>query len=116
MFLSSASIFIYDWVRVEEICLYLYACLSVCSCVYPSVCLSTPEYQVTPHGDLLVANVGVWASGEYGCSAHNSVLGTSVSLPTTTHLTVLPRTDDSPPAPPSFVTLRAHYTAHTGRS
>ncbi|XP_071549022.1 interference hedgehog-like isoform X2 [Panulirus ornatus] len=73
-----------------------------------------PAYRLTPHGDLLILDVGDWAAGEYSCSARNPVLQESVALSTRTLLMVVARTEDTPAAAPEFVTLRTDYTEHTG--
>ncbi|XP_037785347.1 interference hedgehog-like isoform X2 [Penaeus monodon] len=77
---------------------------------------AAPEaYRVTPHGDLLILNVGAWAEGEYTCSAHNAVLNRTVTAPTVTVVTLLPGDgEDAPHAPPEFVSLRTLYTGRTG--
>ncbi|XP_063590517.1 interference hedgehog-like [Penaeus indicus] len=79
---------------------------------------SAPEaYRVTPHGDLLILNVGAWAEGEYTCSAHNAVLNRTVTAPTVTVVTLLPGDgEDAPRAPAEFVSLRTLYTGRTGTS
>ncbi|XP_042207590.1 interference hedgehog-like [Homarus americanus] len=71
-------------------------------------------YHLTPHGDLLIHDVGVWAAGEYSCIAHNTLLEEKTALNTRTILKVVPRSDQTPAAQPSFITLRTIYTGHTG--
>ncbi|XP_045121344.1 interference hedgehog-like isoform X2 [Portunus trituberculatus] len=76
--------------------------------------LTNEAYQQTPHGDLLVMGVGVWAEGVYTCYAHNQALGRGVTLPTATRVKVLPRAPALPVAPPVFVTLGTVYSGHAG--
>lgn len=76
--------------------------------------LADEAYRQTPHGDLLVMDVGVWAEGVYTCHAHNSALEKGVTLPITTRVTVVPRAPALPVTSPVFVTLGTLYSGHAG--